>query len=106
MKRAALRNGAPSEKESPLVSPMSGGTEKIHPPNVALFKRLHAQCPGLDSDLGVPEAVLLLDSFGMVESGIPGGIVERRFRFFYFQIDPLVVWRDFEFVVMRHSFGF
>lgn len=62
------------------------------------------RCNG-NAHLAGPSLIRSVYACGVFEVGIPGGGVERRFVEIDLQIDPLVVGRDLEFIVVVEALG-
>ncbi len=99
----AVGNCAPCQKHSLLVSSLPGCAKEIHTPVLARMDGFSVHGGEGNPNFRCPNVICGINTSRMLEAGIPGSVVKWIVLFFDFQVDPLVVWRYFEFVVVRNS---
>src|SRR6185436_7471303 len=64
----------------------------------------NAQRRRRDSHLTTPELRLFVNKGGMLETGIPTGVQANLLTFLNGQVNPQIVWRNFEFPIAIRGF--
>src|SRR5258708_1232173 len=104
MKSLAFGNCAPCQKHSLLVSSLPGCAKEIHTAVCGRMDGFSIHGGEGNPNFRSPNVICGINTSRMLEAGIPGSVVKWIVLFFDFQVDPLVVWRYLEFVVVRNSF--
>ena len=83
---------------------MSGSAEEIDAPGCSGMNGLDVHRAEGNSHFRHPNMVLVVNASRVLETGVPSRVVEGFVLLFDFEINPLVIWSHFEFVIMGYAF--
>src|SRR2546430_15784130 len=103
VKGLSFGDDAPCKKFAAVVAALSCCSEEIRPPFSTRTHRADVHRRDRYAHFRSPNMILGVDARGVLKAGIPRSIVKRVLGLIDFEIDPLIVGRYLELIVVIHS---